>query len=745
MTYPNETPATQKDLALLRTTDLFKQIPENLLKDLSSHLTKVSLEAGEKLYSQGDPGDALFVVKSGQLQVVSNNADGTEKVLGKIKEGQMLGEVQLFTGGIRTAGIVAAGAAELLKLAKAGFEELLKASPEVSEKITQIVQQRLRRDELMSILPKFFWELPKELAQEVEREMEWVQLKSGETLFRKGDPADSMYIIISGRLQVVVEEGSNRKKITSEMVRGEIIGEISLLNNENRTADIFAIRDSELVKLTRPAFEKLAEKEPQVMKAIANILVKRIRSKEREIDPDDDQMNIAIVPLSDDVPVAEFAERFADAISVFGLTLHLSKERLSGLSGGSWEDVTEMDESHPDNVRLTVWLEEQEARHRFSIYELNSGISAWTRRCLGRADIILFLANANGDHRITPIEEMYLTENKQFEKTRKNLVLIHPDKSGVPKNTIRWFEGRQLDDHVHIPWNSPSDFYRLARLISGYSIGLVLSGGGARGYVHIGALKALNENNLAIDVVGGTSAGAGVAAMLAMGMTPDEMLETSKAAMTKHNPFKRFSIPIMSFFPQSKIDYVTKLLYGESQIEDLWMKYFCISSNLTTAEEVVHSRGSLWKAVRASTSLPGVLVPVIDNYELLVDGGIIDNIPISTMKQFSRGKIIAVNVSPEEDLEINFTYEELPSSREIFFSRINPFKQSIKVPKLGDILIRSIVVNSINRLRKYGQEADLYLEPPVDKFGILEFEAIDEMVQLGYDYAKEKIKAWNPR
>ena len=282
------------------------------------------------------------------------------------------------------------------------------------------------------------------------------------------------------------------------------------------------------------------------------------------------------------------------------------------------------------------------------------------------------------------------------------------------------------------------DFGRLARCLSGRAVGLALGGGGARGFAHVGVLRALKEAGVAIDLIGGTSMGAVVAALHAMGLDCQAMLRMAHDLFLAEKPYREFTLPMISLIRSRRLDRVVRRTYGDTRIEDLWLSYFCISTDLTAAEMVTHDRGPLWRAVRASSSLPGVFVPVVDEGHLLVDGGVMNNLPGDVMRARCGGRVIVVNVSPEQELSV--PWKQFPSPWKLLWDRILRFKRRARVPSILDVLMRTIVASSDHRAEQVKADADLYLHPPVARYGLLEFAAYEEITEAGYQYAKETLE-----
>jgi NTE family protein/lysophospholipid hydrolase len=184
-----------------------------------------------------------------------------------------------------------------------------------------------------------------------------------------------------------------------------------------------------------------------------------------------------------------------------------------------------------------------------------------------------------------------------------------------------------------------------------------------------------------------------------------------------------------------------RMALGEARIEDLWLPYFAVSSNLTTAELVVHDRGPAWEANLASCSIPGLAVPVVAGPHLLVDGGVVNNLPGDVIRErCGGGPVIAVDVSPEED--VRMAVPAFPSQWSLFWNRVLPGQERIPVPGIVDILMRTTMLASAHRTAQVRRTVDLYLRPPIDHFGMLEFEHMEAIAECGYHYAIEAASSW---
>ncbi|MEO8304978.1 MAG: cyclic nucleotide-binding domain-containing protein [Betaproteobacteria bacterium] len=704
-----------------------------LLAGARDDLEKVEMSAGDVLLRQGEPAQALYVVTAGRLRADVNQDDGSQLTLSEFGPGEMAGEMAILVGGgVYGATVSAVTDAMLVKVSREAFERVVESAPQAVHEMAGGIRRRLARDQLTIGLPRLFGALDETMLRFVESRVEWKRLRAGQVLFAAGDSSDDLYFVVGGRLRAV----ANDNQVLSEITRGESIGEMALLTGEPRTATVVAVRDSELVRITRYAFDEIVAKYPQVMQAIARIVVQRLRAKERQKSATLAKC-IAVLAAGTGMETAGFCERLVRGLEMVGPTLHLSAARFDsllrrpGLAGTDEEGVA--------GIRVAAWLAEQESRYRFLIFEADAGASAWTRRCLRQADEVILVAQAVSDSAPGEVEKLLLGADDGVSQARRTLVLLHPDGSRLPSGTARWFAGRNIQHHFHIRLDTESDFQRVARCLAGMAIGLVLGGGGARGLAHIGVVRALREAKVPIDVIGGTSMGAVIASLVAMDRDWKQMVEANRDAWLNRKPHKEYGPPVISLIRSRKLDRMAEHIWGDVAIEDLWLSFFCVSCNLSTSAMMIHERGSLRKAVRASASLPGVFVPVLEGGSILVDGGIVNNLPGDIMRERSCRRVLVVDVGSEHEFTYNFP--EIPSPWKFLLSRILPFVKRVEVPFIAEVLIRTTDVSSSQKTREVKQDADLCLRPPIDRYGTLEFELLDEIAEVGYRYATEKLAA----
>jgi NTE family protein len=575
---------------------------------------------------------------------------------------------------------------------------------------------------------------------ELQADTEWIALRGGDILFQRGDPGNAAYTVLSGRLRVIDDTAGERA--LNEIGAGEIVGEMALLSAERRSATVLAVRDSLLARLPAAAFHRLIERQPAVLRRISALLVERLRQQSlaggraRPV-----VRTLALVPAGADPRAAEVAQRLAAALARRGSTLHLDARRVDRALGR--DGIARCAEEDPASPRLVQWLNEQELAHQFVLYEADPLFSSWTERAVRQADHVVFVANAAATPEPGETERGLHARWRSTRAPRRSLVLLRDPGISAPQSTAAFLAAREVDCHYHVSMDRAEDFVRLARCLTGTGIGLVLGGGGARGFAHLGVLRALAEADVPIDWVGGTSVGAIIAALVAQRLSPGEALERCKEHFSA---LKDPTFPVVALLAGRRIRSKLERVFGAVAIEDLALPYLCVSTNLSRAVQAVHERGPLVRAIRASIALPGVLPPVSLGEDLHVDGGLVNNLPIDVMAAKPEiGTVLAVDVSAEVEMRSPSGRELDVSGWRMLWDRIHPGAVRSELPSIMSLLTRSALVASVYwaRERRTAEAASLYLRIPMADLRLLAFERIDEIVARGYEVARSAIRAWS--
>jgi predicted acylesterase/phospholipase RssA len=293
-----------------------------------------------------------------------------------------------------------------------------------------------------------------------------------------------------------------------------------------------------------------------------------------------------------------------------------------------------------------------------------------------------------------------------------DLVLLGPLPTG---RAAAWLDAVDPGTH-HLVYEAGFELgvARIARRVTGRSLGLVLSGGGARGFAHVGAIAALAEAGFEIDRLGGCSMGAFIAGMAALGLDADQIREQCHTELVRRRPFNDWTIPRVALLRSRKGHRMMDRVFGELQVEELPRPLFTVSADLIASSVVVHRRGSLHDAISASMSIPGLVPPLRRDGRLLVDGGVLNNLPVDLMHDLAEGPIVAVDVVRR--------LETVPGD-------------SPPLPSIMETMTRATVLGSVELAEKNRRLAALVIGPEVQDIGLREFSALDRAVTAGYDAA----------
>ncbi|MEO1262871.1 MAG: patatin-like phospholipase family protein [Bacteroidota bacterium] len=598
----------------------------------------------------------------------------------------------------------------------------------------------LKLQQLRKILPKIFGDMNDQVFDSLLPYFEWKELHGNRFLFHQGDVGNKLFILISGRLQVVMRRKDGSSEILGEVTRGETVGEMAIFTGETRSADIIAVRDSVLVSISRYAFEEIIAKHPTVVMNITRLIIERL--KERNSIKQKNAFktgNIVLLPLGRRVAMKDFTELLVRKLDKYGDILHLSSDKVNQLL-----NVSEVSQSNPQSNtyhRVSGWLDEQEARNDYLIYQADYGPTEWTKRCLRQADEILLIAHHQDSPVPDAMEKDLLEGFDKITSAQKILVLLRESASDEITGTAEWLQNRSVKTHHHLVEGSVKDMSRLVRFLTGNALGLVLSGGGAKGMAHIGVHMALEEYGIPIDMVGGTSIGSLMGGFMAMGLSAKEIFELNRVIFLDNpTPISDYNlIPFVSLLKAKKLEKHLVRLFGERKIEDLNPNYFCISSNLSNVTSDVHKNGLLRRAIRASISLPGIFPPVVYKNGLHVDGGIFNNLPIDVMEQMGAGFTMAVDLDIPNDDEVKL--DCIPSTWQIIKGKLFG-KTPFQIPSLMSILVKSTTLNSDFKTRQLRTRADLYFNPDLSHYGLIDWKTFDQCVQAGYENAIHVLENW---
>jgi NTE family protein len=586
--------------------------------------------------------------------------------------------------------------------------------------------------------------------------VDWWSLDAGAELFHEGDPAADMFLVVRGRLESFVDSATPGEiSVLGEVARGGTVGEMAILIGGHRTASVRAVRDSVLVRLPEARVALLAEKSPQIALGLARLVAARATRGPRPLRSAAAPATVAVINLDK----TGAATALADAVSE-RLTRLVSVRRVTGADIEAWVRAggpTEVTgrladaEDEFDVVLLSLPDLEDFVNHEPTGAGAPSARGSDDERAQ-RADIVALVLRQM-DTVVAVAEASGRPDPEVLELlggVRRPVSIVIEHRTGRPPlGTRRWLEvvsaRCEVRGHTHVRAGDTADLDRLARTLIGRSIGVVLGGGGSRGFAHIGVLRAMREAGICVDRVGGSSMGAIMGAQVAMGWTPDEMLERNIESWSKGN-FVELNLPTLSLLRGRAAIRILDEFFGDRQIEDLWYDYFCTTVDLSSCRLHVAGSGSVAEWVRASATVPGLWPPLVDDDgHLHVDGGMLDNVPTDIMRSSHVGSVIGVDVCHRQSAMRVPPDVPLPNGLSLVRARRRARARGEWFPSIFDVLNRSNLLASLQQHEQAERYADLYMTPPAEDQGFAAFDRVGEIADIGYRYAVDILEATDLR
>uniref|UniRef100_A0AAX7TA25 lysophospholipase n=1 Tax=Astatotilapia calliptera TaxID=8154 RepID=A0AAX7TA25_ASTCA len=709
---------------------------------LEGRVTVHHVKAGSVVARQGDQEVSIHFVISGLLHVYQRMIDREEELrLFVTHPGELVGHLAVLTGEPLIFTVRAQRDCSFLSISKTHFYEIMRVEPKVVLNVAHAVVKRMSS-----------------FVRQIDFALDWMAVEAGRAVYRQGEKSDSTFIVLSGRLRSVIMKEDGKKELIGEYGRGDLIGVVETLTRQNRATTVHAVRDSELAKLPEGALCSIKRKFPQVVTRLIHLLGQKILQQVNgpltgvlalhtpgsKWDAGNQASNlstVAVLPVSEEVPLTAF-------------TLELQHALLQS-----------------NAYRLSSWLGQQEDIHRIVLYQTDYTLTPWTQRCIRQADCIIIVGLGEQDPTVGELERML---EGSAVRAQKQLVLLHREDGPAPKGTVDWLNMRSwISRHLHLacprrvfskrsqpkllelyqrvfekPADRHSDFSRLARVLTGNAIALVLGGGGARGCSQVGIMRALCEAGIPVDLIGGTSIGSLMGALYAEDRSHSRLrIRAREWAMEMTSVFRKvldLTYPITSMFSGASFNSGINNVFKSKQIEDLWIPYFNITTDITASAMRVHTDGSLWRYVRASMSLSGYLPPLCDPKDghLLMDGGYINNLPADVARSMGAKVVIAIDVGSRDETNLT-NYGDSLSGWWLLWKRLNPLAEKVKVLNMAEIQTRLAYVCCVRQLESV-KSSDYceYIRPPIDRYRTLEFGKFDEIAEVGYQHGKTVFDVW---
>ncbi len=561
------------------------------------------------------------------------------------------------------------------------------------------------------------------------REMAWLWLPGGAPLYLRGEESDALYLLKSGSLGVFgTPRMGGEPRMLGVLPAGVTLGEVGLINGEPRTHSVRALRDSEVLRLSRKAFESLVERHPLAMLGAAQVAVHHLQNEDAPSLP----RTFAILPFNRDIDVQAFARSLQRRLLAWG------ECSLIGAAQGQGHD--------------SDWFTARETEARYVLY-VDDGDASWRRLCRRQADALLLLADADTPPRdwpypvgvSTPRDATIWPHDRastgEFTYCRpRHLVLRHSHGKFTHGAAAAWRARLGGEEPRHHHWRHGDDVARLARLLTGNGTTLVLSGGGARGFAQIGVVQALRETGIEIDTVIGTSIGAIIGAGVAHQWNDTRLRATCHRTMVEGKPLGDWTFPLVALTRGARTTALMREAFGEVDIEDLPLDYACVSADLTLGTTAVHRTGKLWRWLRASSAVPGILPPLFHDGHVYVDGAVINNLPTDVLAEEIHGRVIAVDIGADDTLRAGVEEAASPPWPVVWAER----KRHDWRPGAFAILVRAGMVNSETGSARRRELADLVLRPDMQEVGMFDWHKFDRAIEIGYRCARDALREGFP-
>ena len=533
-------------------------------------------------------------------------------------------------------------------------------------------------------------------------------LRGGDTLLVSKSRGQHIYLLVAGRVAALDQPEEGPARVVAVYRPGAIIGAAEFLSGDRHSTSLTALRDSELQVLSYTALESISNAHPELLAELARVSFARLRAQ--TIQTLRKASILGFVAVCDSVSMRALVESLAARMRAQGASVAV-------LGAGA--------ENSPP-----TYLSDLEARHDYVLMAAERQDFDFTQYCGRQIDRLVLVGSAH-----SPLPDGPLSFAAVAIKRHRLLdfILVQPEDTKRPTNSTRWLAAAPVARLFQIRKDDIGDLDRLARVFAGRSVGVVLSGGGARAYAHIGVLHALKELGIGVDFVAGTSMGAVIAAGVAMGWSMEELDRRIRDAFVSSSPLSDIAFPLLAMTRGGEVERRLDAHFGDVEISDLWRPFMCVSTDLTTGGLHTHRSGMLRKALRASISLPGILPPVVLDGHVLVDGALVRNLPTDLMREQHDGLTIGVNVAEASGLR--------PDELMLKPSGLRWLTSGawLKGPPIVSVLIRSATLPA-TRVTEVGvrEALDVTINPHLDNVQLRDWKSYDPAVAAGYQAAMEK-------
>ena len=538
---------------------------------------RVQLSNGDVLIHEGETVDLVYVLLNGELEVVREVDDDTAVLAILDTPGTLVGEMVALGGGTRTATVTAQGTAELLEVAVDDFQRALQADPALASELTKLAIRRAEEAELTEILANHFGITSDETLVSACSSVEWLHLAQGEALIEEGEDSKAVYFVVRGRLVArTLDRLTGERTKSGEVGSGDVVGEMGLRGQKRRSATVTAVRDTVVAGMDELTFMALVDRHPRMLIELSLRAVARAGDPRWHSAPS----SVLAVISHDDADYGWLIDGMQSELANHGVVKRLSPALLDAAL--ETPGIHNTERNAVATVRVSRMIHEYELAADHLIVEVGQGSETWLRRALGMADRVLVAAPSDlTPEGLAPIQASLIAGSTEVPRT---LVIVDPASRSSRTGSRQLARQIGAEEVIHVAAGSSDDAARVARMSVGKANTLVLSGGGGRGFAHIGVFRALRELGWPIDLIGGTSMGAVLGTVMADGLEPDEIVDWAQTHFPKALDY---TLPLVSLTKGGRIAGSALATFGNRDIEDMWLTYFAMSTDLTPSRSFI--------------------------------------------------------------------------------------------------------------------------------------------------------------
>ncbi len=726
-------------LETLARVSLFSSLPQPVLQDLAHHLQPQEGLAGQVLAKAGSVGDAVWVIVRGTVQE-SSAEGGSEPAIVVLGADQVVGEYLLLMGGAHTTTFSFLTDTQLLRLELGAFIEVVRRHPSAW---AQFVTEHMLETALSAVAVSVFGEAAPGVMEFAASSQAWEHLEKGEILVRQGDPVDAWYLVLSGEL-AAVHVFAGQRTVKNFMRRGDLAGDLPLAAGSRHPMHLVATRETWLLRFHCDQFQKLFFERLNLLQGALRRVVRQLSLNDHQAKDATIAMRMAVVPApTEDAStcnIASFVDGLEQAMARFGPVMVLDSSLCEMLHIVSAPETLSAD--HVEWMRLSAWLERQTQAGVRVIMVGDYDTPRWNLRIARECDTLLHLAPGRAAPSVRGVNlpellqpSMETSPDGAWWYSPNWLCLLHSPETVRPAGTNAWLRSLPVSEHFHVREAHEGDINRLARHLSGNAIGMALSGGGARGIAHAGVHQALTETGVPVDYFAGTSAGALMASIL----SNDEgslvaLQRIANGLGATKNVFGDYTLPLISLLKSERFRSAIHAMFGDQRLEDNWIPCAVVTTNLTQSRQQVFTRGLICEVALASASMPAVTKPVVIDGDLYCDGGLVNNLPVDILKEHGCRYTLGCFVGSK--LQLRLTDSVLPGTWTMLFDRLFlGGRNTSGVPNVIELLVAATTLASDAALANTSANADVFFEPPLSEFPVLNFSRGEGVAKGGFDHA----------